>query len=248
VKSIFRFAILGTAGSALLSVASAQVIINETFESYANTLAMQATWVGTLGTLDPSFGNLGQSAFHPGGTVNSFTGFSIAPSGTQYIKLSADIYDDATSANKRITVGLRTGADPLFEMGMYNSPSHYSTRVLNFSGSPNWVAIPAQGSFVNAPVAGWHHWTAEIYNDHTTVSLDLFGDGILDATYTTAGPASANPFTDLRFGGPSNLSSAGGGAWFDNIRLEVVQVPEPSSLTLGVIGLGLLAWRRRQTS
>lgn len=252
MKKICRIVALGAAGSLTLSVASAQLIVNETFESYANTAAMQTTWggVGALGVLVTTNGNLGQSAYHPGGIVNSFTGFSISPSASQYIKLSADIYDDGLSANKRITVGLRNGANPLFEMGMYNAPAQYSTRFLNFSGGGGaWVAIPAQGSFVNTPVAGWHRWTAEIFNNQTIVSLDLLADGIVDATYTATGPASANAFTDLRFGGPSGSTSAGGGAWFDNIRLEVLQVPEPGSLALGLVGLGLCAWfKRRQTA
>lgn len=229
---------------------TAQVIVNETFDTYADTAAMQANWgAAGAGSLETGIGNPGQSARHPGGVVNTWIGssFSLTPTASEWFRLSADIFDDGTSANKRMTVGLRNGANPLFEMGMYNSPAYYAVRVLSFSGSPNWVAFPAQGDFVNAPVEGWHRFTAEFYVDRITISLDLHSDGNVDVVYTSFGAPSANPFNDLRFGGPSNLSSVGGGAWFDNIRLEVI--PEPSSAALLLLGLGgLWAARSRRSA
>ena len=231
---------------ATLNVSNAQVLVNEDFESYADTAAMQVNWGASgLGTLTNSFGNPGQSAYHPGGTVNSWIGsaISVTPTATEFIRLTADIYDDGTSGNKRMTVGFRGGPFPLFEMGMYNDPSHYSVRINSFAGNENWLAFPNQGSFTNAPVAGWHRFSVEIYETQTVVSLDLFADGSIDSSYTSVGTVSGS-FTDLRFGGPSNLSSAGGGAWFDNIKLELVSVPEPTTVALGVLGLLALASRR----
>ncbi len=76
--------------------AFSDVIVSEDFEGYANTAAMQVNWGTGAGTLDTAFGNGGQSAYHPGGTVNQWIGssFSIKPSATQTIILTADIYDD----------------------------------------------------------------------------------------------------------------------------------------------------------
>jgi len=238
----------GVVAALSISSASAQVIINEDFESYADTTAMQGTWgAAGLGTLDPAFGNPSQSAFHPGGAVNSYTGFSIAPSATQNIILTADIYDDGTSANERITVGLRNGANPLFEMGHYNSTTeHYHVRVLSFAGNDGWVALAPGLKVAAGQPAGWNRYQATFSLTGLTVTLDLGADGSIDGTFTSLGAPSANAFNDLRFGGPSNSSSAGGGAWFDNIRLEMVTVPEPTSMALGLAGLGLLALKRRQ--
>jgi hypothetical protein len=51
-----------------------------------------------------------------------------------------------------------------------------------------------------------------------------------------------NLFNQVRVGGPSALSSAGGGAKFDNVLLELV--PEPSAALLALVG-GVAALRRR---
>ena len=223
----------------------ANVVVSENFDSYTSTLEMQANWSAGAGALAIGQGNGGgNAASHPGGTVNSWIGssFSLLPSDSQPIIFSADIFDDGASANKRMTVGLRNGADPLFEMGFYNSPSHYVVRVLNMYGNQNWVQIPLQP---NSPVVGWHRFTATFTGSSLTVTLDLNSNGVIDSTFVSTGSPSATPFVDLRFGGPSNLSSAGGGALFDNISLR--QVPEPSSIALlGLCLTGLVGYRRRR--
>lgn len=227
--------------------------MSEDFEGYANTAAMQANWGATgAGTLATAFGNGGQSAAHPGGTVNSWIGtpFSLTPSATENIVLTADLYDDATSQNKRLSVGLRNGANPLFEMGHWNSPTeHYFVRVLNTNGGTGaWSPIDATLNDTGIS-AGWNRYEATFTLTNVTVTLDLGANGTIDGTFVSTGPASASAFTDLRFGGPSNSSSAGGGFNVDNITLRTVAVPEPSSMAalaaLGVLGL---ARRRRKTN
>ncbi|OQB91426.1 MAG: hypothetical protein BWX84_01392 [Verrucomicrobia bacterium ADurb.Bin118] len=219
-----------------------QVLVNETFESYADTAAMRLNWDSDgLGTLDTDFGNPGQSATHPGGTVNTWIGssFSLLPSsGT--IVLKADIYDPGTGSAQRNTVGLRNGADPLFEMGHYNAQSsQYAVRVLAMYGEPNWVFFPGVDR-----TAGWHHYEATFTDTDVTITLDLESDGTVDSTLTFSGSPSANPFVDLRFGGPSGITSAGP-MWVDNIMLS--QIPEPSVAMLGLLGgFGLLAMFRRR--
>lgn len=239
--------VLAVTGALLWSVClsptslMANSIVAEDFEGYADTAAMQVNWgAAGLGSLDTGFGNPGQSAAHPGGAVNTWqTAFSITPSGTEKIVLTADIYDDGGSNNERATVGLRTGANPLFEMGHYNGTSeHYHVRVLGMYGSDNWQPLQSGLRTSSGQPAGWNRYEATFTNTSLTVTLDLGADGSIDGTFTSLGNP-GNAFTDLRFGGPSNLSSAGGGIFVDNISLSTMVVPEPSSVAIGLIACGL---------
>lgn len=222
--------------------------VDEGFDSYADTAAMQQNWGSSgLGTLDTALGNPGQSARHNGGTVNSWIGstFSLTPTATQNIRLTADIYDEGTK-NDRLTVGLRNGPNPLFEMGHYNSTTeHYHVRVLNFAGNEGWMPLEP-GLAGSTPPVGWNRYEAVFSLTGVTVTLDLGADGTIDGSITSEGAPSANEFTDLRFGGPSNFSSAGGGANFDNISLALVAVPEPHeyALVAGLALIGFAAFRR----
>ena len=237
---ILRCSALSIALAMTLSLSgssSAAVVVSEGFEGYADTAAMQANWNNTgLGTLGVGNGNPGNSAEHLGGTVNSWIGssFSLTPSATESLVLSADIFDDGTSTNERMTVGLRNNANPLFEMGHYNSTTEqYHVRVLNIYGNEGWVPIQT-GLTAGGLVAGWNRYQATFTASSLTVTIDLGADGSIDGTFTSLGAPSANPFVDLRFGGPSNLSSGGGGVRFDNISLQTVAVPEPA--TFSVLG------------
>jgi hypothetical protein len=131
-------------------------------------------------------------------------------------------------------------------MGHYNSTTpaqQYHVRVLSMYNNNNWVPIQ-QGLYTG--VAGWNRYQATFTDTKLTVTIDLGADGSIDGTFESLGSPSANAFVDLRFGGPSNLSSAGGGAYFDNIRLETVQVPEPASSALAVLAaIGLCVVVRR---
>jgi len=248
-KRFAAVAISALATAMLLWVGQSQAatIVTDDFESYADTPAMQANWGSTgLGTLDTTVGNPGKSGLHPGGTVNSWVGssFSLAPTATHNVVLRADIFDDGTSANKRNTVGLRNGASPLFEMGHYNSTvNNYHTRLLNgWGGTGAWVAFDASlGS-----AERWNRYEATFSLTSAVITLDLGADGSVDFTTTYTGAAATNPFIDLRFGGPSNVTSGGGSINVDNIVLETVLVPEPTSLAL--VGLAGLFLRRRRAA
>ncbi len=222
--------------------AHAQIIVNETFESYSTTAQMQANWGSAgLGVLVTTHGNPGNSALHPGGAVNIWSGstFSISPSALQTIVLTADIYDSNVGDAQRNTVGLRNGANPLFEMGHYNIvSSQYAVRLLSMYGQGGtWTFFPNV-----TRTAGWNRYQAVFTDTSATITLDIGADGTVDSTLTFSGAVPANPFVDLRFGGPSGVSSAAP-AWFDNIMLQVVQVPEPSVASLLLLG-GVLMFRR----
>lgn len=121
--------------------------------------------------------------------------------------------------------------------------------------------------------AGWHRYSALIKPDSITVELDLYRDGINNATGlpgvdvsetwaaqmdTSAGAAGA--FNSLRIGPPSGISG-NDHTVFDNVFLTVIDapgvgtslasVPEPCSLGLFAFGaaglLGLIQPRRKQT-
>lgn len=141
------------------------VIVNETFDGYADDAAFQAAWTPTIGNgtalanpADVNSGilttdtiafpglqgkgvdHIGATASTPGmvnqwgGVVNQLNGeneaFNIAPSATESVYLSADIFNSG-AANQRMTVGLRnidniTGSvvtGNIVELGMYNTNS-----------------------------------------------------------------------------------------------------------------------------
>src|SRR5688500_5632387 len=96
----------------------AQVIVNETFD-YADQAALDVNWnFGTSPlTLNTGVGNPSPSVNNPGTTTgaNIWAGstFSLTPTDANPIRLTADIISDG-AAGSVTTVGLRTGANPLY--------------------------------------------------------------------------------------------------------------------------------------
>lgn len=234
------------------------VIVSEDFDSYADTAALGGVWSLGDGTLDTTLGNPSQSLSHPGtggsftgGNTNSISFAEVAPGPGEKLIFSADIYDDGTSSNKRTTAGLREAAGAnIIELGMYNSPSHYAYRAILFgAGDPSWVAfsgiVDDSGAPIdNLPIEGWHRFTAEVTATNIDYSLDLNSDGNINATASVPIAPNDLGFDIVRLGGPSDLSSPGGGASFDNISLQMV--PEPASVSLiGLAAFGLARRRRR---
>lgn len=247
-----------TAAIAPATQSLAATILADDFESYADDSAMQAVWneqAGAAGTLDTTFGNPGQSMFHPGGTTSNRLFGPVTPTDSQPMLWEFDFYDDGESG-KRITGGLRDNGggaalNSILEMGRYNDLSDppntthvsgYGIRTVFIGGDPaNWVVFPGNP----APQAGWHHFSATVGASSILFELDLGDDGSVDSslTVTTSGGAGI-AYNVARFGGPSNLSSAGGGGNFDNLSIQTI--PEPNALLLaGCAGVfGALVRRR----
>ncbi len=225
-------------------------IISDDFESYADTAAMTAVWSvsGTGGaTLDTAFGNPGHSLNHSGTASTNLQNIApVTPGPGETLHYQADIYDDGV-ANKRVTAGLRnTAPSNILEMGMYNDPIRYAFRIILFgSGNPNWVAFPDMVDDLGDPISsadsvvGWHRFSVDITDSSATFSLDLNSDGNINSTAVVPLTIFAGGFNQVRLGGPSNLSSAGGGANFDNVHLDLV--PEPASIMLFGLGSVLAA-------
>ncbi len=261
IMGLFAIALMAS-GLLTLSAANAATIFSDDFESYADTAAMNGVWSnGGSATLDTALGNPGNSMNHPGtsgsfsgGNTNSVSIAPIDPVGAEILSYSVDIYDDGTSANKRASAGIRQAspATNLLEMGVYNNPNHYAYRTVLFgSGDTNWVAFSglvddSGASIENVPVAGWHRFNVDITDTSVTFTLDLNADGNINATAVV--PVTDNDdFTGydiLRLGGPSDVSSPGGGVNFDNVSLTMIPEPTTGCLLL-VASMGLAAIRRR---
>ncbi len=247
LKLVPLIAVLGTGAWSLSS--QAQVLVNETFD-YADTTAMLANWSGTGsgpgGSLNTTDGLGAPSGAHDGtGSVHVWSGsaFSITPTDASPLVLSGDLWFSGTGG-QRNTVGLRTGANPLFEFGFYNQlgANGLSARILNFAGNENWVQLADYAS-LGAGQDQWIRFEATFTSTTLDIRWDLGADGTWDGLFNSSGAAATGAFSDLRFGGPSGVSSAGGGFLVDNLKLEVV--PEPATTALLGLGLSsLLIWRR----
>ena len=151
----------------LTSVASSQtvVLVDEDFESYADTAALNVVWgpadsAGqlvdetftefiTFDDIDPqdvgarAFPSGGQGVEHVGSNVFEYQlslngGSPLFPTATQNIVLQGDIFDIGGLGNKRMSIGLRSNApENLVELGFWNdNPEDFATRTILFPTVP----------------------------------------------------------------------------------------------------------------
>lgn len=230
------------AAALMVSAASAQYI-NDDFESYADTNALNAVWPITSGTAADTFLDV-----DPTDPLNQVVNDTIVTSrrsqgfgphtvsGAATFIWSFDYYDfvgntaDPRNYGQLLSQASGGGLNELLAMGQYNAagPVHnrgkYQARVA--FGGPNWFNLNADRS------VGWHNFTAVI----GASTVDFWVDGVLD----TAGvPHNGVEWYEARIG--SALSSAGGAALYDNYLVT----PEPASLAL--LALGAFAALRRRS-
>jgi hypothetical protein len=211
-----------------------------------------------------------------GGIAQYANAFSISPSATQNIVLSGDLAHDMQNSNKRLTLGLRnTNADNIIELGFYNGfPAGPNGEFFQFG----YRAVNIPGSGANAENNGWfksslpenkdqlfeigqkgfHTFEATISLTDITIRIDLFGDGInngtgepgWDAIDVNPGVVTAAGFNNLRFGGPSGVTSASPFLGIDNISLRLVDIVSPPGDNAdfnndGIVdGRDFLIWQR----
>lgn len=241
---------------------SAAVILQDNFDGYTSTSDMQSKWGSAgVGTLDTTKGNPGNSiAFaNLGATAVTSNQRSISltgPSDAQPIIWQFDFLDDGVG-NKRLTGALRdvggsgTGNQAFLEMGRFNSINdpESGTTISGYGMRTAFIGGPSANSgwidFVGNPAAhaGWNRFTATIGATSITFTLDFDADGTIDASRTVTVSDGGKLYNLVRFGGPSDVSSAGGGGNFDN--LSITTAPEPACFGL-IAPAGMLALARRR--
>lgn len=144
----FLLALLVTVSLAAV-VGADTVIVDENFDSYADTTEMEAVWgpdngngnspiSGPVGILIPDLGaglvppnddppNIEGNAVNILSDINEFIGggglpAGVVPTASQSVRVSGDFFDDAVG-NKRNSIGLRNKTNPsnLIELGFYNA-------------------------------------------------------------------------------------------------------------------------------
>jgi hypothetical protein len=247
------FIAVAAACSALAPVLSqAQVFLNENFDSYADQAAFQAAWAAnaTTATLSTEQAvSLSQSV--KGLTTTTRNARSVGEVGflngtADTVVFRFDFYDSNGAAaayrqyaelDDTITPG---SAGQLFALGLNNNiaSSSYMARILGADGGAGVSAFfKLDDAGAPARSTGWHSLEARI----TDNAVSFYVDSILSKTINTS-TLTDRSLDTVKVG--SNLSS-GQVAYFDNVYLERIVVPEPGVLSLAVLGAGaLLALRR----
>ncbi len=217
--------------SLLLSLvrASAQtnrVVLYEDFESYRDVRALKKSWPGGSAQLLTNAPGGGKAASHDGNGMNRRSGFFLFPDATHNIVLTADFYDFATNLDQNVTVTLNSekGTESV-AMGLRGA-NCYAVRVNGFAAKTNWVPFK-RGQL---PILGWHRFKATISLSNVVAALDLRADGTEDRAITIHLNAPAPTFTQLRFGGYAKAPIPGGTVLVDNVKLELISIPDPGTL------------------
>lgn len=204
-----------------------------------------------------------QRLFTESGTIDIYT----------KILFSFDFYDSNAGASPyRQHSNLQDGTAPgstgqLISMGLNNNQTsansggnYYMARILGYTvpttpdpdGGPT-ESVGGAGAFfklndfgVGLRSTGWHNLAVIISTDDgLSADFDFYVDGVLAERVHNVGTAAQfRSYDVVRLG--SGLSNAGNAAWWDNFRVEVIVVPEPSAAALGLIGGVALLWTLRR--
>jgi len=248
----------GLAGGALLfwaGWAHAQLFLNENFDTYADQAAFQAAWPvsGTASTVLNTEQSVSPSQSAKGLTTATRNARSVGEIGflngsTDLVIFRFNFYDSAGSASayrqyaELDDTAAPSGSGQLYAMGLNNNiaSTFYMARILGGDGGTGASAFfPLNDSGAPSRSTGWHSLEADIGDN----SVQYYVDGILSKTVNISALTDRSLDT-VRLG--SNLSATQV-AYFDDIHVERIAIPEPSALALSLLGgLGLLASRLRR--
>ena len=241
-------AALALTAASTAALAQSDTFFRDTFDTYADDLALGTVWMGGDTAPEPNgeglvttrFYSPAKSLWHSVGYPTAIPrryhyfaapGEELNPDDADPIVIKFRVYCDGLT-NKRATVELVADAQPVtetpwgtnattdawIELGQYNSgvnQDYFQLRTVNLTG-PGWVNIPNGPR--NRATPGWHLIRAEIRASDIRVSVD---GGPVD-TWTFGNPAAvaARQFNVVAVGGPSGLTSAGGGLWVDDLQIS----------------------------
>jgi hypothetical protein len=248
VKKLLSVSVLGIAllnpGSSS-AASAAGVFLDEHFDGYADQTAFQTAWAPntTTATLSTEQAvSLNQSV--KGLTTASRNMLTVGEIGllngsSDTVIFRFNFYDSSGSAAAyRQYAELDDSTAPgaagqLFAMGLNNNiaSTKYMARILGFdggSGSGAFFKLDGIGSPDRS--TGWHSLEADI----SDTSVSYFVDGILSKTLDITALTDRSLDT-VKIG--SNLSSTQV-AYFDDVHIERITVPEPSALSLLLLGAG----------
>jgi hypothetical protein len=239
---------------AVLSTQAA-VFLDENFDTYANQAAFESVWAPSA---TPATGTTlsTEQAMSP---FQSAKGLTTASRNTRgigeigFLNASTDavvfrfnFYDsNSGAAAYRQYAELDDTAAPsaggqLFAMGLNNNiaSTYYMARILGGDGGSGVSAFfKLDGTGAPVRSTGWHTLEADIMD----TSVSYYVDGILSKTIDITALTDRSLDT-VKVG--SNLSSAQV-AYFDDIHVERLTVPEPSAVSMVVLGLGVILMNRR---
>ena len=258
--------------AALCCPASAATWLSDNFDSYANQAALEAVWT-PIGSGGSGVLSTAQAQSAPNSVLIDTTGTkrnrrtfadTTALGIGDKIVWSFDYYDSNAGlspyrqySNLQDTTA-PSGTNQLIGMGLNNNQSstanggnYYMARILGHipedTGGSAGSYFKLNDFGVGLRSLGWHNLKVAMSSDDgLSTDYQFYVDGVLAELVSNVGTAAQiRSYDTVRLG--SGLSNASTAAYYDNMLVRRVPVPEPATFTL--VGLGfagiMLAGRRR---
>lgn len=250
-QSIRRSALTQGFAGALLFLcagwANATVFLDEHFDTYADQTAFQAVWAPsgastTLSTdqsVSPS--KSAEGLLTATRNIRTFGEVGFLNASTDVVIFRVNFYDSAGSASAyRQNVELTDTAAPsasgqIFGLGLNNNiaSTKYMARIQGGDGGAGVNAyFKLDGALSPNRSTGWHTLEADI----TDTSVSYYVDTILSKTVDITAVTDRS-LDSIRLGSALSSTSV---AYYDDVHVERIAVPEPSAIALSLLGgLGL---------